>query len=632
MFNYRNSIHVSFSYPGKLIIASLILLNPFITNCFGQKLKNAPGSPLPIHTYPITDSLNVLLADRNHIRALKEQLKKDLLSDLGHFEIRDTAVLKSYYRILGDLAFYERNNDQALAYYDTLRTLEVKPAAQATSALVKRSLIASGDPESADYMVNFHAVFTKKINAIAYESAASSLQRIRQQYANLTAAEYVKIAASDLNPPIANGPLSIRNLDYVLFLFYEMHDFDKVSKVVTLVMDSVTRAAARKQVNIWPARELTLPPGKPYTPVVICVFDLGTDISVFKDRLYTNKKEKIDGLDNDHNSYVDDVHGVAYDLQENKDSHLLMPLTAERQKSYPDAVKLLKGYGDDEAGIESTEFRYFKDVTTKANVVQRDSIWNLINLVADYVHGTHVAGIAMRGNPYARLLTVRFSEDVGFTPDAKSPAVETELKVAKNLKDLVKYWKAANVRVVTMSWGYFISDYQTDIAKYNPKMPADEQKNLAVKLWTMRKNALYEAFSSAPGILFVASNGNKNSNSDMDLRYPAALDIPNMIGVGSVNSAGLETDFTATGKKVAIHANGYLVESFAPGGSKILLSGTSMATPYIANLAAKLIAMKPSLSPAEVITLIKKGADISADGRIKLVNPKRSFELLTALK
>lgn len=610
----------------------LLLLLFFPKNSFGQKPIISLGTQLPIHKYVVKDSLNVLLANEQGIKMFKEQLKNDLTTDLAKFDIRDTAVLKSYYRILGDLAFYDGDRQKALAYYDTLRTLEIKPAAKATGALVKRSLITAGDPASAAYIANFRAIFTKAVNVIPYITAASSLQRIRQQYANMTSAEYVKIAASDLNPPIANGPLSIRNMNYLLFLFYEMHDFDKVSAVVTAVMDSVTHVNARNQVNIWPARDLTLLPGKPYQQVVLCVFDLGTDISLFKDRLYTNSKEKIDGLDNDHNGYVDDINGVAYDLKENKDTHLLMPLSAAKQKLYPSAVRLLKGNGDDEAGIESSDYHYYKDALKKANVVQRDSIYGLINFVGDYIHGTHVAGIAMRGNPYARLLTVRFSEDVGFTPDGSSPSVETEQKVAKNLKDLVTYWKAAKVRVVTMSWGYFLSDYENDIAKYNPKMSDDDQKALAVKLWTMRKNALYDAFSSAPGILFVASNGNKNANSNTDLRYPAALDIPNMIGVGSVNSAGLETDFTATGNKVAIHANGYLVESYAPGGIKVLLSGTSMATPYIANLAAKLIAVKPSLKPAEVIALIKNGADVSPDGRIKLVNPKRSFELLSAAK
>ncbi|MGZ3777758.1 MAG: S8 family serine peptidase, partial [Mucilaginibacter sp.] len=440
-------------------IFGIMLLSQFFfpTNSFGQKPIVSSGAQLPAHSYLVKDSLNVLLTDEHQIKTFKERLRNDLISDLTKFDIRDTAVLKSDYRILGDLAFYDGDRQKALAYYDTLRLLEVKPAAKATSALVKRSLIAAGDPASATYMANFRAIFTNAVNSIPYAAAVSSLQRIRQQYANMTAAEYVKIAASDLNPPIANGPLSIRNIDYVLFLFYEMHDFDKVSAVVTAVMDSVTHVNARKQINIWPARDLELLPGKPYKPVVICVFDMGTDISLFKDRLYTNPKERIDRLDNDHNGYVDDLHGVAYDLKENKDTHLLMPLSPEKRKLYPSAVRLLKGYGDEEAGIESSEYYYYKSVLAKANVVQRDSIYNLINFTADYIHGTHVAGIAMRGNPYARLLTVRFSEDIGFTPVGSAPSVEAEQKVAKNLKDLVKYWKAANVRVVTMSWGYFIS-------------------------------------------------------------------------------------------------------------------------------------------------------------------------------
>lgn len=616
----------------KMFGTVLPLLFLFTTNSFGQKQIVISGAQLAVHSYPVKDSLNVLLSEAQKIKNLKEQLRNDLTADLAQYDIRDTAILKTYYRVLGDLAFYDGDRKKASAYYDTLRSLEIKPAAKATSALVKRSLIAAGDPATVAYMPDFRAIFTQAVNAIPYVSAASSLQRIRQQYANMTAADYVKIAASDLNPPIANGPLSIQNLHYVLFLYYEMHDFDKVSAVVTAVLDSVTHVNARQQVNIWPARDLVLLPGKAYKPVVLCVFDLGTDISLFKDRLYTNPKEKMDGLDNDHNGFVDDLHGIAFDRQENKDFHLLRPLSAEKQKLYPSAVKLLKGADDEEAGIESEDYHYYKDALAKADVVQRDSIYGMINAVGDYIHGTHVAGIAIQGNPYARLLTVRFTEDVGFTPDGSSPAVETELKVAKNLKELVKYWHAAHVRVVTMSWGYFVSDYQSDIAKYNPKMPDEEQKALALKLWTMRKNALYDAFSSAPDILFVASNGNKNSNSNTDLRYPAALDIPNMIGVGSVNSAGLETDFTATGNKVAIHANGYLVESFAPGGTRLLLSGTSMATPYIANLAAKLLAVKPSLKPAEVIALIKNGADVSPDGRIRLVNPKRSFKLLAAIK
>jgi len=70
-----------------------------------------------------------------------------------------------------------------------------------------------------------------------------------------------------------------------------------------------------------------------------------------------------------------------------------------------------------------------------------------------------------------------------------------------------------------------------------------------------------------------------------------------------------------------VDTDGYQVESYVPGGTKLKLSGTSMASPNVANLAAKLIALDLSLTPEQTIALIRKGADKSADGRRNLINP-----------
>ena len=66
-------------------------------------------------------------------------------------------------------------------------------------------------------------------------------------------------------------------------------------------------------------------------------------------------------------------------------------------------------------------------------------------------------------------------------------------------------------------------------------------------------------------------------------------------------------------------------------GRKGIGSGMmSIATPQLANLAAKLIALDPSLTPGAVRDLIIEGADRSEDGRRVLINPKRSIGLLRA--
>jgi len=57
-----------------------------------------------------------------------------------------------------------------------------------------------------------------------------------------------------------------------------------------------------------------------------------------------------------------------------------------------------------------------------------------------------------------------------------------------------------------------------------------------------------------------------------------------------------------------------------------------MASPNVTNLAAKLFALDPSLTPAQVIDLIKQGATPSEDGRRHLIDAKRSVELLRSKK
>jgi subtilisin family serine protease len=84
----------------------------------------------------------------------------------------------------------------------------------------------------------------------------------------------------------------------------------------------------------------------------------------------------------------------------------------------------------------------------------------------------------------------------------------------------------------------------------------------------------------------------------------------------------METSFTSYGDTVVVHANGWEVESYVRGGSRLRMSGTSMAAPNVANLAAKLIALDPSLTPVRVIDLIERGATASADGRLHLINAK----------
>ena len=106
--------------------------------------------------------------------------------------------------------------------------------------------------------------------------------------------------------------------------------------------------------------------------------------------------------------------------------------------------------------------------------------------------------------------------------------------------------------------------------------------------------------------------------------------LPNLLTVGAVDRAGDEASFTSYGPTVKVHANGYQVESFLPGGERVALSGTSMASPQVANLAAKMLAVNPKLGPTEVIRLIVNTAERTADGRRNLMDAKKAVAAAAA--
>jgi subtilisin family serine protease len=181
-----------------------------------------------------------------------------------------------------------------------------------------------------------------------------------------------------------------------------------------------------------------------------------------------------------------------------------------------------------------------------------------------------------------------------------------------------------------MSWGGSPKDWESAFELNGAGGTPEERKKLARELFKIERDALYEAMKNAPDILFVVAAGNSDNDVGFDEMLPSGFGLPNMLTVGAVDQAGEETSFTSYGAVVAVHANGFEVESYIPGGERLKYSGTSMASPNVANLAGKLLAIDPNLSVEQVIELIKLGTDRSANGRLNLINPRRSLALLKA--
>jgi subtilisin family serine protease len=179
------------------------------------------------------------------------------------------------------------------------------------------------------------------------------------------------------------------------------------------------------------------------------------------------------------------------------------------------------------------------------------------------------------------------------------------------------------VRVVNMSWRVSPAAFDGMLQLQGGHPDPEARKKLAQELYAIEKNAMDAAIKSAPNILFVAGAGNEANDSNFADYMPAGLTAPNLLTVGAVDRAGREALFTSIGGTVAVYANGVEVESFFPGGQRRALSGTSMASPQVAGIAAKLVALKPTLTAAQLRDLLVSTAD--QQGRTKLVNAKAAF-------
>jgi subtilisin family serine protease len=110
--------------------------------------------------------------------------------------------------------------------------------------------------------------------------------------------------------------------------------------------------------------------------------------------------------------------------------------------------------------------------------------------------------------------------------------------------------------------------------------------------------ALEEAILRAgvAGSLFVAAAGN---DADNNASYPAAFNTWNIVSVAATDDRDQLAPFSNYGAtSVDLGAPGVAILSTLPGGSYGFLSGTSMATPHVAGVAALMRAVSPGIDVA----------------------------------
>ena len=598
-----------------LVIALALLLGATSLSAVAQNKKRIErAADLPRFSYPVSGNLEQVVRDDAAFAKLAATVRRDTESVLSQYDIADKSAERQLLGVLVMLDFLEGKYDEALRRTAQIRTLQEKPADKLLYGIQMRAMVAAkqtGKSAPDVYRQAIAAQIGAELKTMPYAVIANDVKSSKGR--TETAGESLILGGvrEVLQPTVdKTGALSSELVPRLIGARYGLQVQLPLKQTLIDVYSAYLNANKLDKPDIWAARNVDLPVGQDYTPVAIAVWDSGVDSALFRERMVLDASGK--------------PALMAFDKWANPTTGELFPIPAELQSKLPKMKSRSKGLSDLRSNIDSPEASEIKQYLSNLGATEYKSAIEEISLVGNYEHGTHVAGIAMAGNPYARLAIARIAFNEKLLPEP-CPSRELTDKESRNAQAYVEFLKKNGVRVVNMSWGGTVLDVEGALEQCGMGKTQDERKAMARELFDIEKASLTKAFASAPDILFVTSAGNSNQDASFAEAIPSGIVLPNLITVGAVDQAGDEASFTSYGPTVAVHANGYQVESVIPGGERVALSGTSMSTPQVTNLAAKLLAVFPKLTPVQLINIIRDTAERTTDGRRILMHPARAM-------
>jgi subtilisin family serine protease len=582
-----------------------------------EKIHVTRAADLPRFTYPVTTSAETLVRDKEVYQAFAIQRRADLQSVFDKYVIDDNATLRGLLSEAGVIDFLLGRYDDAEQESIKAQQLQDKPSAKLMSGLEFRAVIdatrATGSYNSDAFKQRVSQNVADQLKPLPYAIVENSVKELQASRSLLGEGRIIGNVRDTLQPVIdQNHALSNELAPRISLFRYALEVTVALGKPLANTYQDYLTANKVVKPDIWEARNVALPPDAGYANVNIAVWDSGVDTSLFAAQEKTRE---------------DQFPVLAYDMNFHKSSGSLAPLGSDVKSVLPEQKTYLQGFSDLTSNIQSPAADRVKEVFSTLPPDQYKLVQERLGEVGDYSHGTHVAGISTAGNPYARLVVGRLSFDWKLIPNP-CPSKELTDRIVKSSMDYVNFFKAHHVRVVNMSWGGDVAGYERQLEQCGIGKTAEQRKAMARELFDHEASGLKRAIASAPGILFVAAAGNSDNNAAFIEDIPAGIVLPNLIAVGAVDQAGDEASFTSYGPTVKVDANGYQVKSIIPGGDVVAFSGTSMAAPQVTNLAGKLFAIDPKLTPEEVIALIEENATKSDDGRRNLIDPARTVQQL----
>ena len=403
----------------------------------------------------------------------------------------------------------------------------------------------------------------------------------------------------------------------------------------------------------------------------VAVIDSGLDYkhkTLAPKNIWSNPGEVPDnGVDDDHNGYVDDIYGWNFADSSNEviDYSFLGTFPEDCYRYFDIQAKTIKGTATDEEKAWLKKKRgdeaFIADLSTFGN----------------FVHGTHVAGIATESRTTEKVLGLKiiptkpptmgsvvaklaaegqakqhFANLMDDGGDGDDPLTQAILEGLLNqavdnqvamLNSAGAYAAAAKADVANGSFGTSPKAVKPAIEKIltqllgkapTPAMVDKYSRFLAEKILEKSR----EFVQKAPDTLFVFAAGNDGTDNDVLPVSPANLGEPNSITVAATLDRAKLASFSNFGAKmVDVAAPGVAIRSTIPGDAFLAMSGTSMAAPHVTDVAALVKDANRALKPADIKRILVETVDAKdfLRGKIKsggIVNDQRAVTAASLAK
>ena len=371
----------------------------------------------------------------------------------------------------------------------------------------------------------------------------------------------------------------------------------------------------------------------------VAIIDSGVDYKheAFAPHMWVNPdgSTTVDGT-----TYSNDTHGWNFAESNNEiiDYKYLGTFSQDCYKIFEIQGKILRGIATD------AEKDWYKNKRSDETFLKE------LQKFGNFVHGTHVTGISTDQSSAATVVALKLipTEVPGgmalrqFRDLNGNPLVSMMLQmVAKRqatmLLSVGKYTDAVGATVANGSFGTSVHAVKPVVAQLVKQLtgqdPTDAESEAYAKELINAMLTESKAFvTTASKTLFVFAAGNDGTNNDELPVSPANIDAENKIVIAATLGAEKIATFSNFGMKVDVAAPGVVIRSSIPGHEYLELSGTSMAAPYVTNVAARVKDANPGLNPAGIKKILCDTVDVKPwlQGKVRTSGVVNSQRAITA--